>query len=89
MLKEEHPCSKSFARQMNATTQYALGILWVILDRRCLFQGMLPHQETLGTAGRSTEIAVYRSCLSLASRLAMGADVSFFGGLLLLIYFYY
>lgn len=46
MLKEKHPCSKNFVRQMSTTTLYALGILWVILDSRCLFQGMFPHQES-------------------------------------------
>lgn len=46
VLKEKHPCSKNFVRQMSTTTLYALGILRVILDSRCLFQGMFPHQET-------------------------------------------
>lgn len=48
MLKEGHPCSKSFVRQVSATILYALGILWVILGSRSLFPGMLPHQVAQG-----------------------------------------
>lgn len=74
---------------INTIAQHALGILHVILDSKYLFQGLLPHQEPQETAGRSTKSAVHRLLLSSGCRLAVHADVSFFGGLLLLIYLYY
>lgn len=86
---EDHPSNKSFGRKINTITLHVLGILHVILNGKYLFQGMLPHQETQDVAGRSTKSAVQRSLLSSGSRLAIGAGVSFFGGLLLLIYLYY
>lgn len=86
---EDHPCCKNLLGQTNTITLHALGILHIILDSKYLFQGMLPYQETQGIAGRITRSAAPRSLLSSGSRLAVGADVSCFGGLQLLIYLYF